>query len=136
MEKQKKEKSNGISDNQLILFIKEARNKGYGDFEIKQILLKHNWPKKRIERGFYLLDKSHNIKNQICIFLDKDIIKILEKRAKKNLFNLNEQVEDIIRRSCASYRRKKVNTDPIDDLLIKVFSRKKTSKPKKTKMKK
>ena len=42
----------------------------------------------------------------ISIELDKDEIKILEKRAKKNLMTLKEQIEDIIRRSCVSSSKK------------------------------
>ena len=39
---------------------------------------------------------------EITISLDDEELKILNKRAKKNLLTLKEQVEDIIRRSCIS----------------------------------
>ena len=37
---------------------------------------------------------------KITINIDDEEKKILDKRAKKNLLNLREQIEDIIRRSC------------------------------------
>jgi hypothetical protein len=61
---------------------------------------------------------------KLSITLDDDEKKILEKRAKKNLLSLREQVEDIIRRSCINTTKsssyKKVNPD---DRLVHIFSR-------------
>ena len=73
----------------------------------------------------------------ISIELDKDEIKILEKRAKKNLMTLKEQIEDIIRRSCVSSSKKTTASEPnIDDKLISLFSRQKKAKKKVIKKKK
>ncbi len=71
---------------------------------------------------------------KLTIDLDDAEIKLLEKRAKKNLFTLKEQVEDILRRSCASmqnqtgYRQVKV-----DDKLVAIFSRERRGRKKKKK---
>ena len=62
---------------------------------------------------------------KITINIDENEKKILDKRAKKNLLSLREQVEDIIRRSCvrgtpSSSSYSKVDAD---DRLVHIFSR-------------
>ena len=63
------------------------------------------------------------------IELDKGELKVLEKRAKKNLMTVNEQIQDIIRRSCVNSLNKtsspKIN---VDDRLVSIFSRVKRKK--------
>jgi len=59
----------------------------------------------------------------VTIKLDEEEVKILEKRAKKNLMSLREQVEDIIRRSCVSGKSKGYKVIKPDDRLVGVFSR-------------
>lgn len=68
---------------------------------------------------------KNKIKNQISIFLADDVIKVLEKRAKKNMFTLSEQIEDIIRRSCSlkSKNSGKSSLKDVDDLLLRCFSK-------------
>jgi len=72
---------------------------------------------------------------QITISIDEDVEKILSGRAKKNLFTLREQIEDILRKSAvrtkkgASYRGLKV-----DDNLVGIFSREKRGRKKKKKV--
>ena len=70
---------------------------------------------------------------RICINLDEKEIKLLEKRGKENLLTLNEMVENIVRRSCVSYsKRKKTISFKCDDRLVGAFSRHKSGrKPKK-----
>jgi len=69
---------------------------------------------------------------EITISLDDEELKILNKRAKKNLLTLKEQVEDIIRRSCISAKDTGTSYEPkIDDKLVEIFSRHKKSKRKK-----
>jgi len=67
---------------------------------------------------------------KLTISLDEDEVKILRRRANKNLLTLREQVEDIIRRSCVrsgkGYIRFKV-----DDKLVGIFSREKRGRKKK-----
>jgi len=125
-----------MANKKLIDFIKEARRKGFGDIEVKKALLEHNWPLKEVEKAFNILSPKHTTKNQVTLFLNEDVMKVLEKRAKKNLFTVSEQIEDILRRSTVSQMKKKSPYEPkIDDALVSVFSRKRTG-PKKKKKKK
>ncbi|MGV8152642.1 MAG: hypothetical protein ACP5OG_06165 [Candidatus Nanoarchaeia archaeon] len=112
----------------LVNFIKEARKRGYDDFEIKEPLLKKGWPIEEIEYAFAALKPKINFKNKITIYLDSDILRIINKRADKNMFTLPEQIEDILRRSCINAKTSKKDTDKIDDLLVSLFSRKKRKK--------
>lgn len=73
---------------------------------------------------------------KLTISLDEDEIKILKRRAKKNLLTIREQVEDIIRRSCISSSKGTYRSIKIDDKLVSIFSRQKSGrKPKKKKKK-
>ena len=73
---------------------------------------------------------------RISVDLDEDIKKVLEKRAKKNLFSLREQIEDILRRSAVNQAKKKSPYDPkIDDKLVGLFSRHRTGPKRKGKKK-
>ena len=73
---------------------------------------------------------------RLTIDISDEEADILEKRAKKNYLDLKEQVEDIVRRSCIS-SKKKANLKQIktDDKLISIFSRERRGR-KKTKKKK
>ena len=112
-----------------IEFIQEARKRGFKDSVIKKALLEKRWPEKEINHAFNLINKKEkvqikNVKNSITIFLDKNLTALLEKRAKKNLFTLPEQIEDILRRSTLSLKKKTANEEKLDDKLVAVFSRK------------
>lgn len=48
----------------------------------------------------------------------------MEKRAKRNMLSLTEQVEDIVRRSAVNSRHTPAKSEKLDDLLVAVFSRK------------
>jgi hypothetical protein len=116
-------------DKRLINFITEARKRGFSDKQIKTALVNNNWPEKIVEKTFDNLNPKFKSKNQVSIFLSDDILSELEKRAKKNMFNIGEQIEDILRRSCV---KKTATTDKdVDDLLIRCFSRKNAGKSKK-----
>jgi len=69
---------------------------------------------------------------KLTINLDEEEVKILEKRAKKNLLTLKEQVEDIIRLSCIRTSKGTYNPIKIDDKLVAIFSREKKGRKKKT----
>ncbi|MCR4323401.1 MAG: hypothetical protein NUV37_00320 [Nanoarchaeota archaeon] len=107
---------------------------------IKNLLLKYNWTEKTIKEVFSELNKESkkiitkkDVGNKVKTFayLDKSIIDSLEKRAVKNLFTLNEQIEDILRRSVVNQKKRPSKiTDNIDDKLLTIFSRKNTG-PKK-----
>ncbi len=64
----------------------------------------------------------------ITIRLSDEEVKILKKRAKKNLLNLREQIEDIVRRSCITSKKGTGYSDNIDDKFIGIFSRKNRGK--------
>jgi hypothetical protein len=56
------------------------------------------------------------------------LLKMIEKRAKKNMLTLPEQIEDTLRRSCISLKKKPLISGKIDDLLVSIFSRQKRGK--------
>ncbi len=115
-----------MANKQLVDFINEARKRGFGDFKIKEALLNHGWPLEEVEKAFISLVSKDRIKNQITIFLDDELMKGLEKRAKKNIFTVSEQIEDILRRSVINQSNKKsVYDEKLDDALVSIFSRKK-----------
>ena len=128
--------STETSKKTLLKFIINARKKGYSDSEIHKALEKNKWPVQIIAKAFKTLRSKPKMKNQICIFLSDNILKILGKRSKKNLFTISEQIEDILRRSCAS-GSSSFKKEKLDDNLIGIFSRsKKGRKSKKQKAKK
>lgn len=111
----------------LVDFIKESRKRGYGDSDIRQALLNYGWSLPEVEKAFnYLVPKYAN-KNQVTLFLSDELMEILEKRAKKNMFTISEQIEDILRRSTINLKSKKSPYDSkLDDTLVSIFSRKRT----------
>jgi chorismate mutase len=122
-----KEKS---AEEKLKEFILEARTRGFDDVQIKEHLYKNNWPKSVIEKTFSKISDNPKFKydNRINIYLDNELLKIIEKRAKKNFFTVPEQIQDILRRSCIMQKTQTTQEEKIDDLLVSIFSRKKTKK--------
>ena len=59
---------------------------------------------------------------RVSILIDDEEKKILQKRAKKNLMTIREQIEDIVRRSCVNAKNK-TTTTKVDDPLVAAFSR-------------
>ena len=119
----------------LLKFIKESRKRGFDDYQIRQPLLEKGWPINLIQEAFIIIEKKEkpskkdSYKNKITVYLDDELLKILEKRAKKNMFDLNEQVGDILRRSCINLKKKKSILDKdIDDTLVPIFSRRRYKK--------
>ncbi len=122
---------------ELVSFIIKARRAGYSDALITKLLISNNWPKDLVKEGFLDIDKQSNkIKTKQAVggkvktfaYLDKNVIKSLEARAKKNLFTLNEQIEDILRRSVVGQKKGSNFYDKVDDPFIGIFSRKATKK--------
>jgi hypothetical protein len=71
---------------------------------------------------------------RVSINLTKEEVKILEKRAKKNIMSLREQIEDIVRRSCVNYKKKpSYKRVKPDDRLVSIFSREMRGRPRKKK---
>jgi hypothetical protein len=122
-----------MANKNLVNFITEARKRGFTDRQIINPLLEKGWPMKEIKDAFLELYPKYKSKNQVCLFLGDEIIEIIEKRAKKNMFTVSEQIEDIIRRSCSTQLRKKSSSDDkIDDILLKCFSRSNRGRKKKS----
>ena len=123
-----------IPNKELIKFIKEARKRGFDDYEIREPLLKQGWPLDEIEAAFFSIrpnKRAHtSFKNKVTIYLNNDLLKMIEKRAKKNLLTLPEQIEDILRRSTLNIKKNKIPKENIDDLLVSIFSRQKKSRKK------
>jgi len=114
----------------LVSYIKEARKRGFSDLDVRNALLKHGWALYEIESAFSALSPKYKSKNQVTIFLDSEMMKLLEKRAKKNMFSVSEQIEDILRRSCLGMKQKP-STSKVDDALVGIFSREKRGRKKK-----
>ena len=111
-------------DPDLIKYIVEARKRGFSDIKIKAPLYEKGWLEKDVEKAFNSLKVENRINVEIT--LPESIVKIVEKRAKKNMLSLEEQIEDIVRRSAVNALNKKVvGPEKIDDLLVSIFSRRK-----------
>jgi len=113
---------------QLIDFITEARKRGFSDNIIKEALLDKGWPIIKIDKAFESLNPKFKSKNQVCLFLSDDLLNILEKRAKKNMQTISEQIEEIIRKSCVTYKGGTSPSEKLDDSLVGLFSRKRTGR--------
>jgi hypothetical protein len=73
------------------------------------------------------------------INLSKEELLLLQKRGKKNFLSVKEQIEDILRRSIVSYKKRSRRGLPqikIDDRLVGVFSRDSRGRKRKKKTKK
>lgn len=132
---------------ELVKFISECRAQGFEDYEARIALAEHGWPLNEIMAAFEEVKKEEDrklkkkilrenktvyvYKNSMTVHLDSEVLKIIEKRAKRNMLTAEEQVEDIIRRSCVNTKKKAETEDKVDDLFLKLFSRKsnKTLKP-------
>lgn len=63
-------------------------------------------------------------KSSITIKLDESVKKELEKRAKREMMDVDELIEDILRRSVVSSKKGTSGTDNVDDKFLSYFSRK------------
>ena len=118
-------------DTRITDFITNARKRGYSDKIIKEAFLNKGWSVEKVDSAFESLNPKFKSKNQVCIFLSDDLLATLEKRGKKNLLTISEQIEDILRRSTISLKKKSSNAIPnekLDDSLISLFSRKRTGR--------
>ena len=74
--------------------------------------------------------------SKITIDVDEEVRKILSKRAKRNLLNLREQIEEILRSSAVRTKNKPgYRSIKVDDKLVAMFSREKRGRKKKVKKK-
>lgn len=109
---------------ELVTFIKEARKQGYDDYQIKEPLMRNGWHMEEIEEAFASLKAHPKFKNKVCIYLDSDVLRLLDKRARRNMFTLTEQIDDILRRSVLNAKKLRRETEKLDDMLVGLFSRK------------
>ena len=107
----------------LVRFILEAQKRGFENNKIREALLSNKWPEREINSAFEALRKNNHFKKSLTIWLDAEVIKKLEKRAKRNLLTLPEQVEDILRRSVINQKSTQ-KSEKLDDMLVGLFSRK------------
>ncbi len=121
-----------MADKRVAEFVAEARKRGFGDATIRASLLNYGWPAAEVEKAFTSLEAKPKLKNQITLFLDAELLERVAKRAKKNMFSVSEQIEDILRRSTISQSKKKSLYDPkLDDALISIFSRRRGGRKRK-----
>ena len=131
----RKQRNNMVTtDPRLVEFIKEARRRDFDDYHIRQPLLDKGWPIEDVNNAFSIANLERGAvksaaKSRIEIYLDADVLKNIEKRAKKNILSIPEQIEDIVRRSCVRSKSiKPLPTEKIDDLLVGIFSRRKSGR--------
>jgi hypothetical protein len=110
---------------ELVSFIKEARARGFEDFQIREPLFKNGWSVEEVEKAFSYLKPTKEDKSRLTIYLSDDVVRKLEKRANKNMLNLHEQIEDILRRSVLNFKKGTPVEEKVDDKFITFFSRKK-----------
>jgi hypothetical protein len=117
-----------MANKKLVEYIREARKRGFDDFQIRDPLVKGGWPPSDVEEAFaFLKPKTETkYKKEITIYLDSELLKRIEKRADKNMFSVPEQIEDILRRSTLNMRKKTPQEEKLDDKFITFFSRKRT----------
>lgn len=112
---------------ELLKFVEEARKRGFNDEEISKPLIKEGWKKEDVSEALRIVP-IYKYKEKVTIYLDSSIMKIVKQRAKKNFLTIEEQIEDIIRRSSINLRKMSKPPEKIDDLLVSIFSRRKYSK--------
>jgi len=121
-----------MADRRLTRFIKEARKRGFDDYQIKEPLLRKGWPIEIIEEAFASLKPKVKFKNKLTIYLDSEVLEAIDKRARKNIFTIPEQIEDILRRSVINSKvAGSVKPEKLDDMLVGVFSRQTRGKKRK-----
>lgn len=121
--------------NKLLNFIQECRKRDFDDYQIKTALINKGGPENIVDDAFRFLHESRikkdRYKNKLTVYLDSDVLKNLEKRARKNMLNLHEQIEDILRRSVLSAKRGYPQPIKVDDKFIEYFSREKRGRKRK-----
>ena len=112
---------------ELLKFVEEARKRGFNDSEIAKPLIKEGWKKEDVKEALRSVP-SYKYKEKVTVYLDANVMKIVEQRAKKNFLTVEEQIEDIVRRSSINLRKMSKPPENIDDLFVSIFSRRKYSK--------
>ena len=113
-----------MANSDLVKFIQEARRRGFNDYKIREALMSNGWTSNLIDEAFASIKPSIAYKNKVEIYLDSEVLKKISQRAKKNMFTLPEQIEDILRRSVVNVQGKSKKQEKLDDMLVGLFSRK------------
>ncbi|HNZ52335.1 MAG: hypothetical protein BWY36_00657 [Candidatus Diapherotrites archaeon ADurb.Bin253] len=109
---------------------------GENENAIKKEIEEHHKLNKEIRKLALNAERKLNKSDSVMIFLDKNLREALEKRAKKNMLTLPEQIEDILRRSTLNQKLKRTPPEEkLDDRLVGLFSRKNTGPKAKSKKK-
>lgn len=66
----------------------------------------------------------------ITVNIDEEVHKVIGKRAKKNMFTIKEQIEEIVRESAVRTKAGTTEGMDSDDRLVEIFSRKKRGRRK------
>jgi hypothetical protein len=131
---------------ELLKYIIECRKLGFEDFEIRIPLLENGWELSVVQEAFDSIKKEEDkklktkktsgqktiyvYKNSMTIHLSESVFTTISKRAKRNMLTPEEQVEDIVRRSCVNTKKSDEIKDNVDDIFLKLFSRKNNGRPK------
>ena len=130
------------ANQELVNFTREVKRRGYSNDEIITPLLKRGWTIQEIDSAFKESEKNQKKTNKelkqgkekVEIYLNKDIHEIIRKRSRKNMLSIPEQIEDIIRRSCISTKLRKASNEKLDDLLVGIFSRRRSGRQRLVKL--
>ena len=85
--------------------------------------MSNGWPQSELTVAFDALKSEYHSKHSVGVWLDDDVLRLLEKRARKNMMTLPEQIEDILRRSVINSKGTTAK-EKLDDVLVGLFSRK------------
>lgn len=136
------------SNPELLKYIRECQALGYDDWQIREELMKNGWQIEDVAEAFLQIRYEENqklkkkvrtprgkvvehYKNTISVHLDSEVYNLIEKRAKKNMFTVEEQAADILRRSTINQKNQKsIADEKLEDKFIKLFSRKNVGKPR------
>ncbi|MCX8159091.1 MAG: hypothetical protein N3D20_02265 [Candidatus Pacearchaeota archaeon] len=119
------EKRGKMVEEKVIEFVRECRRRGFSNEQIKDKLIEGGWSFKEIDEAINFVKKTTQ-KIRLCIGIDEEVAKMLIRRAKRNMMSVEEQAEDILRRSCVSMRKKPLTEEKIvGNHFISIFSRRK-----------
>lgn len=113
-----------MANKDLVKFIKECRKRGFEDYQAREHMLAKGWPSDEIELAFECLKSKSGHKKQVIVYLEPRVLHKIGLRAKRNMFSVPEQIEDILRRSILSLGKRTAKEEKVDDKFITFFSRK------------
>lgn len=109
-------------DAKLQIFIQEAFKRGFSERTIRRALIAEGWSLDEVNHAFETYGEKQK-RNQVCVYLDDQVLGVIEKRATRNMMSVAEQVEDIVRRSAVNAKGASPKPEKLDDLLVALFSR-------------